>query len=90
MSKREKLLLRLTSRPAPKDFSWDELVTLMRQCGFESRCNGGSHYVFEHTSGNRFYTSRAHPSGILKAYQVKQAVMALEEAGELNGEEGNG
>lgn len=63
--------------PAPKDFKWDDLTTLMRQHGFEHSCDGGSHYIFEHTSGIRMTMSKTHPSGILKAYQVKDALAAL-------------
>ena len=84
MSKKDKLLGRLTARPAPKDVSWDDFVTLMTQCGFESRCGGGSHCTFEHTSEFRFSASKTHPSGILKVYQVKAAVEALKKVGVID------
>jgi predicted RNA binding protein YcfA (HicA-like mRNA interferase family) len=78
MSKKEKLFSKLFAEPPPKDFTWNELVTLTSQFGFENKCQGGSHYMFEHTSGLRFNTSKTHPSGILKAYQVRDAKLALE------------
>jgi len=91
MSRKDKLLGRLTARPVPKDFSWDDFVTVMTQCGFVSRCGGGSHYTFEHTSEFRFSASKTHPSGILKAYQVKAAVEALKKVGVIDDrEERNG
>ena len=91
MSKRDKLLMRLAARPAPKDFSWNELLTVMGRCGFASRCDGGSHYMFEHEQTEfRVGVSRTHPGGILKAYQVKDVVEALTRVGALDGEERNG
>lgn len=89
MSKKEKLLRRLCATPIPRDFSWDEFVTLMTRAGFSNECDGGSHYIFEHATGYRFSASKTHPSGILKVYQVRNAIAALREVGEL-GEEENG
>lgn len=79
MSKKHKLLEKLLRRPAPKDFTWDDLVTLMRHHGFEvyPPAGGGSHYTFQHESGYCFMASKTHPSGLLKAYQVKDAKEAL-------------
>jgi len=81
MSKKEKLLARLLANPSPKDFPWHDLVTLMGCYGFNNSCRGGSHYVFEHTSGFRFTMSKTHPSGILKSYQVHAAKDALRHIG---------
>lgn len=78
MSKKEKLYQKLHKIPPPKDFAWEELVTLMRHAGFIESCEGGSHYMFEHESGYRFSMSKTHPSGILKRYQVDNAKTALE------------
>ena len=77
MTRADKLLRKLMAVPVPKDFKWDDLTTLMRQHGFVPSCDGGSHYVFEHTSGIRMTMSKPHPSGILKVYQVKDALEAL-------------
>lgn len=79
MSKKDKLLQKLKKIPPPKDFKWDDFITLMRQHGFNVDCDGGgSHFIFEHSSGYRFSASRTHPSGILKQYQIKNAKEALE------------
>lgn len=78
MSKKAKLLERLFAHPTPKDFTWDELVSVMKRAGFSNRCSGGSHYTFEHESGYRFCISKTHPGGILKSYQVQAAKEALE------------
>lgn len=82
MSKKEKLLRKLCATPVPRDFAWDELVTLMERAGFSATCTGGSHYMFEHVTGYRFRMSRTHPGGILKVYQVRDALEALRRVGE--------
>lgn len=87
MSKKNKLLEKLQAIPAPKDFSWDDLVTVMTRAKFVNRCNGGSHYIFEHESGFRFSMSKTHPGGILKSYQIKAAIEALKQIGAMDGEE---
>lgn len=81
MSKKEKMLQKLQATPRPIDFTWSELVTLMRRAGFKEECSGGSHYMFEHDSGYRFGMSKSHPSGILKAYQIEAAIEALRKVG---------
>lgn len=86
MSKKEKQRLKLFAIPPPKDFTWEELVTVMRSAGFIESCYGGSHYTFEHTNGYRFGMSKTHPSGILKQYQVKAAKEALVAVGTASGE----
>ena len=81
MSRREKLLAKL--RASPANFRWSELETLMSQHDFTASCTGGSHYVFEHKSGFTFSASKTHPSGILKHYQVKEALEALARVGAI-------
>lgn len=77
MSKKEKLIARLLSRP--KDFSYDEARTLLCSLGFEERSKG-------RTSGSRIEFAKGkdtillhkpHPSGVLKPYQVKQIIDTL-------------
>lgn len=77
MSQKEKLLAKLTKKPSPKDFSWNELVRIMSQYDFVESCNGGSHYTFMHSSGVVAKISKTHPSGILKKYQIEAAIEAL-------------
>lgn len=86
MSKSEKLYKRLFSNNPPTDFTWEELITVMRRIGFKESCCGGSHYIFEHISGYRFSISKTHPSGILKKYQVKAAKEAINSVGQKEGE----
>lgn len=81
MSKKEKRLLRLFKVPPPKDFTWDELISIMDAAHFSNDCDGGSHYTFEHESGYKFGISKTHPSGILKKYQIDDTKEALQSVG---------
>lgn len=81
MSKKEKRLLRLFQNPPVKDFTWEELLSVMQGAGFKERCTGGSHYDFAHTSGISFHASKTHPTGILKRYQIMDAREILERIG---------
>jgi predicted RNA binding protein YcfA (HicA-like mRNA interferase family) len=87
MSRQQKRIAKLCAIPIPKDFTWDDLVSVMRSAGFKEYCSGGSHYTFEHASGFTFTASKTHPSGILKAYQVRYAKEALRTVGAIGEEE---
>ncbi len=82
MSKREKALGRLKSKP--RDFTWEELVALMTTCGYELKTTGGSGRKFVHiATGTVMYIHQPHPSNVLKAYQVREAIAELTEKGFL-------
>lgn len=79
MSKKEKLIARLLSRP--KDFHYDEAKTLLLQLGFEEKYKGktsGSRVEFI-KGADTILLHKPHPSGELKSYQVKQLVDTLNE-----------
>lgn len=84
MSKKEKLTLRLLSRPV--DFTFDELVTLLGHLGY-SPANpgktGGSRVSFENGRGDYIRIHKPHPGSILKQYQVNDIISALAERGLL-------
>lgn len=84
MAKKTKQLQRLFASPSPKDFTWQELLTVMRAAGYRESCSGGSHYIFEHENGHRFSMAKTHPSGLLKPYQVSAAKEALIYVGAWN------
>jgi hypothetical protein len=79
MTKRQKLIERLLSRP--KDFSYDEARTILTSLGFEELNKGktsGSRVLF--ANGNStILLHKPHPSGILKPYQVRQIIETLQE-----------
>ncbi len=82
MSKREKLLKRLASRP--KDFTWPELVSLMISLEFEMESGSGSgrKFVNPATEGTLFI-HEPHPAKVLKSYQVRDAIHFLKKEGLL-------
>lgn len=78
MGKKEKLIARLKSNP--KDFTFDEMQTLLTALGFE-KSNKGK------TSGSRvkfikenipIILHKPHPRNYLLEYQVKQIIEVLE------------
>lgn len=82
MSKRDKALRRLASKP--KDFTWQELVALMTAFSFTLVKAGGSSrkFILSET-GLTLCLHEPHPSSTLKAYQVKDAIEILQRGGFL-------
>ena len=79
MSKKEKLIARLLSRPT--DFRYDEAKTLLQYFGFEESNKGktsGSRVEFIR-GNNTLLLHKPHPSGELKSYQIKQLTETLKE-----------
>ena len=83
VSKKDKLVARLLKKP--KDFTFEELVALLgylgytqvqagKTCGSRVAFSNGSDYIRLH---------KPHPRNILKAYQVNEIVLHLQERGLL-------
>jgi len=81
MSKFEKLLRRLLDRP--KDFTWDELVTLMRKLGYEELSGAGSRKKFVNENKDVINLHRPHPGKILKRYMIDEVIAHLKEKGKI-------
>lgn len=82
MSKREKLLRRLLS--VPKDFTFNEAVTLLRQLGYDLDNKGktsGSAVSFVNNQKHTMTIHKPHPGNILKTYQVKHIIEELKTTG---------
>ncbi len=80
MSKLDKLIARLSDKP--KNFTWEEAVTLMKKCGFEIISNSGSRRKFFHREKDIVVCiHRPHPTNELKKYQLKDITNALKTAG---------
>jgi hypothetical protein len=78
MSRHEKLVARLLSRP--RDFEWKELKLVMAAFGYELRTTGGSGRKFIGTQSQAvLFMHEPHPSKILKAYQVNAAIDFLKQ-----------
>jgi predicted RNA binding protein YcfA (HicA-like mRNA interferase family) len=84
MDRPDKLLERLLRRP--RDFTWDELTTLLRRLGFQqvrTGRTGGSRRRFVHPDGAIISLHQPHPGRILKRYQIDQILETLEREGML-------
>ena len=81
LGKKEKLLKKLNS--CPKDFTFDEMLTLLSLLGYEQSNKGktsGSRVKFwRNTSIIMFH--KPHPGNELPMYQIKQIIKALSEEG---------
>jgi len=84
LSKKEKLVERLLSRP--NDFSFEELATLLNRLGYTlwtSGKTGGSRVTFANDDGDYIRLYKPHPRNILKPYQIDDVVDILTERGLL-------
>ncbi|MGG7471140.1 type II toxin-antitoxin system HicA family toxin [Chryseobacterium arthrosphaerae] len=80
MSRKEKLIARLKSKP--KDFKYSELITLLKSLGYEENNKGktsGSAVSFlNKTIGSVIMMHKPHNPDILKGYQLKEIIEELE------------
>ena len=81
MTKREKL--RARARNNPKDVTFEEVQTLLRQAGWTFDHQSGSHQIWYSPNPRRLPVQEG-KNGKAKGYQVEQFLEALEE--ERNGE----
>jgi hypothetical protein len=82
MDRTDKLLERLRRRP--RDFTWEELTTLLRRLEFRQVRPGrtaGSRRRFIHPDGCVISLHEPHPTRILKRYQIDQIIETLEREG---------
>lgn len=76
MGKIDKLKARLLSKP--KDFTYQELVTLFIAYGFEERTGKGSgRKLINLKSGKIFNLHEPHPGNIIKGYVIKEAISII-------------
>ena len=84
MGQREKLIERLKSRP--KDFTFDEVETLLRFLSYQRINKGrtsGSRVMFVSDEHPPILLHKPHPRKELLAYQIKQLIEMLEQEGLL-------
>ena len=82
MSKKEKLIKRLKSRP--KDFTFEEAENLLQFFGYECSNKGhtsGSRIIFKGQKRAPILLHKPHPRKTLLDYQVKQLLDVLEQEG---------
>lgn len=84
MSRRDKLVARLKRRP--KDFTWDELVGLLKSLGYHAAKpgrTGGSRRRFLHDAAPTISLHKPHPGNIVKSYVIDEVLRVLAEEGLL-------
>jgi predicted RNA binding protein YcfA (HicA-like mRNA interferase family) len=80
MSRKEKLILKLQQHP--KNFTWDELTSLLKHMGYreiKTGKTGGSRRRFVHDSAATITLHKPHPQNILKRYAVDQVLDILKQ-----------
>lgn len=80
----QSLLLIVRFLDIPKDFTWDELVTLLGYFGYSQIQRGSSHITFVlDERGLKVMVAKPHPGNEVKKYALKQVKEHLEENGLL-------
>lgn len=81
MGKKEKLIERLLKKP--KDFTFEEMVTLLSYLGYELKRGGtGSGVKFVKDGSNEVINfHKPPPNGILKSYIINQIIDKLRKDG---------
>jgi hypothetical protein len=80
VGQKEKLIERL--KRLPRDFTWQELTTLLKSLDYaeaKQGKTGGSRRRFVHESKPPITLHKPHPSSIVKFYAVKEVLKFLEE-----------
>jgi len=78
MSRKEKLISRLQQRP--KDFIWNELISLLKLLGYHEAKKGktgGLRRRFVHPSAVFITLHKPHPQNVLKRYVIDQLLNIL-------------
>jgi len=82
MSKKEKLISKLLQHP--KDFTWNELNSLLNSLGYKEVKTGkagGSRRRFVHDSAATINLHKPHPKNTLKKYAIDQIIEVLKKEG---------
>ena len=78
MSRKEKLISRFLQRP--KNFTWDELTSLLKHIGYrevKTGRTGGSRRRFVHHSAAIITLHKPHSQNVLKRYAIDQVLDVL-------------
>ena len=89
MSGKEKLLAKLLAKPMPKDFTKQQLDSLMNKCGCVKMSGGrGSSikYIFRinDRTTRKLIFDEPHPGNNLYSYQIEKVIEFLKNIGEIN------
>lgn len=82
MGTKEKLIARFLT--LPKDFTWDEVKSLLNALGYTS-CNkgrtSGSRVIFKSEGKKPIMLHKPHPGNVIKGYALKQVYEYLKNDG---------
>ena len=82
MTRKEKLLARLQERP--KDFTWDELTSVLESLGYMQKKTGktgGSRRRFVHPTAPAITLHKPHPDQTVKMYVINYILEFLRREG---------
>ncbi|MBQ9565341.1 MAG: type II toxin-antitoxin system HicA family toxin [Synergistaceae bacterium] len=79
MSRKEKLIRRLRSKP--KNFTFEEARTLLGCFGYVMEEGSGSRVRFDHDQHQPLFLHEPHPGNELHEYQITQLIRTLEKEG---------
>lgn len=77
----DKRLERLLARP--KDYTWDELTSLLKHYGYKLRNGKGSRRRFIDDEKQKILLHEPHPGNILKEYMIDDVIDRLKEHGKI-------
>jgi len=83
MSKRDKLLEKLSDKRHDRNHRYEEVKALLLHYGYTLRHDGGSHVHFIITESPRGLTLTEDHKGLMPFYQVRQVREELQRAGIL-------
>lgn len=75
MAKPDKLLTKLQRKPAPSDFTWRELTSVLQSLGCVVLSGKGSRRKFHHPPTNLILSlHEPHPNPEIKRYMINEAL----------------
>jgi hypothetical protein len=83
MSRLQKLRDDFNRRPPPKDFSWEDLVRLLRSYGYSEHEGSGSRKRFVSATKHKISLHKRHPDDTLLEYQIELVKEALISQGHM-------
>lgn len=78
MGKHEKTIQRMCGSPAPSDIRWDDLVSALRNLGFQLLKNSGSRRKFFHpVTSTLIICHQPHPEPNVPKYMIQEVIEKL-------------
>lgn len=84
MTKKERLKSKFMETPPPKDFTWNDLISVMGSYGYELKPGKGSHFAFYCAESGHYVRGipKPHSGGnAVKQIYIKKIRQSLESEG---------